>query len=199
MSNTNLSQHESAAQLFLNKNPELVAKYYSPTLLKNLVAAMQSSLPTVVAARLAFDRLVTDGSLQRTDGKTVQHDAHENVERARKNLEKAIADVDAAPLTPGELEHFGSLSQRELSRLYYGPDGDAVCEFAVRYRKAVREFGFVIPLRFGDQAVSDSSESGEIGLTAEQYHAMPSDELKLRLRTPSFKQQVYMLLKSGQI
>jgi hypothetical protein len=151
MSNLNLSQFENAAQRFLKSNPGLVAKYFSPTLLKTLVDAMQSSLPTVVAARLAFDRLVTDGALQRTDGKTVQHDAQENVERARKNLDKVIADVDAAPLTPGELEYFGSLSQRELSKLFYGPDGDAVCEFAVRYRKAVRVFGFVVPPKFGDQ------------------------------------------------
>jgi hypothetical protein len=145
------TQYESAAQLYFKQNPTLVQKYYTTTLLKQVVDAMQSSLPTVVAARLAFDRLVADGALQRADGKTVQHDAQENVERAQKNLDKAIADVDAAPLTPGELEYFGSLSQRELSKLFYGPDGDAVCEFAVRYRKAVREFGFVIPPKFGDQ------------------------------------------------
>lgn len=199
MSNTNVSQFENAAQLFLNKNPELVARYYSPTLLKNLVAAMQSSLPTVVAARLAFERLVTDGSLQRTDGKTIQHDARENVGRAQKNLDKAIADVDATPLTPGELEHFGSLSQRELSRLYYGPDGDAVCEFAVRYQKAVREFGFVIPPRFGDQAISDSSESGEIQLSAAEYFAIPTDVMKVRMRDPKWKAAVYRLIKAGQI
>lgn len=194
--NNFMTQFENAAQLFLNKNPELVAKYFSPTLLKTLVDAMQQSLPTVVAARLAFERLVTDGSLQRTDGKTVQHDAHENVERAEKNLYKAIADVDAAPLTPGELEYFGSLSQRELSKLFYGPDGDAVCEFAVRYRKAVRELGFVVPPKFGDQVVGDD---GEIQLSATEYHAIPNDILKLRMRDPKWKAAVYRLIKAGQI
>lgn len=193
--NNFMTQFESAAQLFLNKNPELVAKYFSPTLLKTLVDAMQSSLPTMTAAKITFDRLVANG-LQRTDGKTVQHDAHENVERAQKNLDKAIADVDATPLTPGELEHFGSLSQRELSRLYYGPDGDAVCEFAVRYRKAVREFGFVVPPKFSDQVVGDD---GEIQLSAAEYHAIPHDVLKVRMRDPKWKAAVYRLIKAGQI
>jgi len=56
MSNTNL-QFENAAQSFLKSNPQLVAKYFSPSLLTTLVDAMQQSLPTVVAARLAFRRL----------------------------------------------------------------------------------------------------------------------------------------------
>ena len=195
MSNINL-QFENAARLFLNKNPGLVAKYFSPTLLKTLADAMQSSLPTVTAAKIAFDRLVANGTLLRTDGKTVQHDAQENVERARQNLDKVIADVDAAPLTPGELEYFGSLGQRELSKLYYGPDGDAVCEFAVRYRKASREFGYVIPGRFGEQAVADA---GQIELTAAEYYAIPSEVLKVRMRDPRWKAAIYRLIKAGQI
>jgi hypothetical protein len=72
MSNTNL-QFENAAQLFLNKYPELVAKYFSSTLLKTLVDAMQSSLPTVTAAKITFDRLVANG-LPRTDGKNDEDD-----------------------------------------------------------------------------------------------------------------------------
>jgi hypothetical protein len=157
---------------------------------------MQSSLPTVVSARLAFDRLVANGTLQRTDGKSDRDDAQANVSRAQKHLDETIAKVDATPLTPSELEYFGSLSQRELSKLFYGPDGDAVCEFAVRYRKAVREFGFVVPPKFGDQAVSDG---GEVQLTAAQYHSIPSAELQRRLRNPKFKMAVYKLLQNGEI
>jgi hypothetical protein len=197
MSNTNL-QFENAAQQFLNKNPELAAKYFSLTLLKTLVAEMQSSLPTLVAARLAFDRLVANGTLQRTDGKSDQDDAQANVSRAQKHLDETIAKVDAAPLTPGELEYFGSLGQRELSKLYYGPDGDAVCDFAVRYRKASREFGYRIPGRFGDQAVA-VADAGDIQLTASEYHAIPSDVLKVRMRDPRWKAAIYRLIKAGQI
>jgi len=88
MSKTNL-QFENAAQQFLNKNPELVAKYYSPSLLKTLVDAMQSSLPTVTTAKITFDRLVADGSLQRTDGKSEEDDLRANVDRAQANLENS--------------------------------------------------------------------------------------------------------------
>jgi hypothetical protein len=194
MSNNTL-EYERAAQLYFKQNPTIVQKYYSPTLLKTLVDAMQQSLPTVVTARLAFDRLVANGTLQRTDGKSDRDDAQTNVSRAQKHLDETVAKVDAAPLTPSELEHFGSLSQRELSKLYYGPDGDAVCEFAVRYRKAVREFGFVVPPKFGDQASVD----GEIQLSAAEYHALPASVLKQRIRDPKWKAAVYRLIKAGQI
>ena len=103
--------------------------------------------------------------------------------------------VDAQPLTRNELEHFSSLSHRELSRLYWGPNGDGMTEFAVRYRKSCKEFGFVVPPKFSDEAQA----SGEIGLTPEQYRAMPSAELKRRLREPRFKLQVWQLIKAGQI
>jgi hypothetical protein len=36
-------QYENAAQSFLKSTPQLVAKYYSPSLLKTLVAAMPSA------------------------------------------------------------------------------------------------------------------------------------------------------------
>jgi hypothetical protein len=144
-------QYESAAQAYLSKNPQLVLKYYNPTLLKTLCDAMQSSLPTTVAAGIAFNRLVADGKIERTDGKSEADDRVEAMAAAQANLDSVIAEVDARPLTKDELDYFGSLGQRELSRLYYGADGDAVCEFAVRYNRACRDFGFVPPPRFSDQ------------------------------------------------
>jgi hypothetical protein len=47
MSNTNTSEYERAAQLFLKQSPELVTKFYLPTLLKTLVDAMRQSRPTI--------------------------------------------------------------------------------------------------------------------------------------------------------
>src|SRR5258706_16277718 len=104
--NNFMTQFENAAQLFLNKNPELVAKYFSSTLLKTLVGAMQQSLPTVVAARLAFDRLVANGTLLRTDGKSDEDDLQQNFDRA-------VQQVQAAPLTADEQSYFGGLSQSD--------------------------------------------------------------------------------------
>jgi hypothetical protein len=106
------------------------------------------SLPSVTAAKIAFDRLVANGVIVRTDGRTDADDRAEAVAAAQANFEKTVAAVDAPPLTRNELEYFGSLGQRELSRLYYGEDGDALCEFAVRYNRASREFGLIIPPRF---------------------------------------------------
>jgi hypothetical protein len=154
MSNLNKAQYEAAATKYFSQDPQgqlNFQKYYSPTLLATVVAEMQSSLPSVVAARLAFQRLVANGQLQRTDGKSEDDDRAEAKAAAQANLDSVVAEIDSAPLSREELNYFGSLNQRELSRLYYGPDGDAVCEFAIRYNRACREFGFVAPPRFSDQ------------------------------------------------
>lgn len=136
------------------------------------------------------------GTLKRTDGRTDEDDRAEAVSAAQTNLDKVLSEVDAEPLTRDELELFGSLSQRELSHRYYGPDGDAICEFAVRYRKASREFGYVIPPKFSGQA---TESTGSLELTATQYHAIPAAELQRKLREPRFKFAVMQLIKTGQI
>ena len=195
MSMISRTRYESAAEQFFRNNPREFEKYFSKNLLQTLVNAMITSLPTVTAARIAFDRLVAEGKLLRTDGKSNRDDQAQAVAAAEANLKNAIAKVDAQPLTRNELEHFSSLSHRELSRLYWGPNGDGMTEFAVRYRKSCKEFGFVVPPKFSDEAQA----SGEIGVTPEQYRAMPSAELKRRLREPRFKLQVMQLIKAGQI
>jgi hypothetical protein len=126
-------------------------KFYSPNLLQQVVDAMSTTLPTITAARITVARLIREGKLVRTDGRTEADDRAEAVAAAQANLEKVISEVDRAPLTPSEIQWFGSLNQRELSRLYYGEDGDGMTEFAVRYNRACREFGFVAPPRFSDQ------------------------------------------------
>jgi hypothetical protein len=84
------TQYESAAQLYFKQNPTLAQKYYTTTLLKQVVDAMQSSLPTVVSARLAFDRLVANG-LPRTDGKSEADDRAEAVAVATANFNAVVA------------------------------------------------------------------------------------------------------------
>jgi transcriptional regulator GlxA family with amidase domain len=148
--------YERAASDYFTKDPQgklEFQKFYSSDLLQQVVDEMQrTTLPTVTAARITVAKLVREGELVRTDGRTEEDDRVQLVAAAQANLDKVVAEIDAEPLTPSELAYFGSLSQRELSRLFYGEDGDAVCEFAVRYRKASREFGFQIPAKFGDQS-----------------------------------------------
>jgi hypothetical protein len=145
------ASYEQAAVQFFKSNTREFERYYSTTLIKQVVEEMLQSLPSQVAARLAFQRLVANGTLPRTDGKDEASDRDEAVAAAQANLDRAIAEVDAAPLTRSELEYFGSLSPHQVSALYYGEDGNAINEFAVRYNRACREFGFVSPPRFTDQ------------------------------------------------
>jgi hypothetical protein len=200
MSSFSRRSYEQAAQQFFQQNPRLFEKYFAPTLLQTLVDGMLSSLPTTTTAKIVFDRLVANGSIPRTDRKTERDDRAEAVAVAQANLDKAVAEVDSKPLSRSELEYFGSLSQRELSRLYYGEDGDAINEFAVRYRKAHREHSFILPPRFSDiKATAASASSEEFELTPAQYHALPAAELQRRLREPRFKLRVMQMMKAGQI
>ena len=187
------TQYEQAAQKFFQQNPQQFERYFSPTLLQTIVGAMQSSLPTVTAAKIAFDRLVTNGTLQRTDGRTYRDDCVEAVAVAEANAEKAAAEVSARPLSKDELELFASLSNRDLADKYWAHDGHN--EFRIRYDRAVREHLFRVPSR--PQALEVQSADAE--LTAEQYYAMPSRELQVKLRSPIFKLRIMQMIKSGAI
>lgn len=193
MSNTNL-QFENAAQSFLKSNPQLVNKYYSVTLLQTLVNAMQSSLPTVTAARICFDRLVANGTLRRTDGKRDEDDLRANVDRAQQNFDRVVQEVQASPLTADEQSYFGSLSQSDLSAKYWHNDG--YNQFRVRYDLAHQQAGFRLPPRPSQGAVSDG---GDYELTPAQYHALPVSVLKQKIREPRFKAAVYRLIAEHKI
>jgi hypothetical protein len=189
------TQYENAARQYLRQNPKDFERYYSPSLLKTLVDAMQSSLPTQIAASIAFDRLVANGQLQRTDGRTAADDRLEAIAAAEANLNAVIGEVDATPLSRAELEYFGSLSQKELREKYW--EDNSINQFAIRYRRANREFMFQIPSR--PVAQQESEQGGEVELTAAQYHAISSIELKRRLQQPNFKAAVERLAERGEI
>jgi len=186
-------QFERAAQRFFQENSKQFEKFYSPRLLQTVVDAMQ--LPSTTAAKIAFDRLVADGTLQRTDGRTERDDARQAVAAAEASLTATVAKVDAPPLTRDELELFGSLSHQDLANRYW--DNDGFNEFRVRYDRAVREFGYRVPAR--PQAAEAQSSVGEVGLTAQQYHAIPARDLQIKLRNPQFKFAVMKLIRTGQI
>jgi hypothetical protein len=140
---------DAAVKFFQTPNGQtLWKKYASKTLVQEVADAMVTSLPTITAASLAFERLVKNGDIERTDGKDEEADRKEAHAAAQKSLADAIAKAEATPLTTSELEYFASLSQFELSKLYWGPDDDGINGFAVRYRKAIAEHGFREPARY---------------------------------------------------
>jgi hypothetical protein len=124
------------------------SRYYSPNLLAAVVKKMGEDklLTTSVSAGIAFSRLVEAGIVERTDGKDDEIDQAEAHAAAKRGLEAAIILGSAAPLTRDEVEYFGSLSQFDLSQLYYADGG--INGFAVRYRKAMAEHGFREPAHF---------------------------------------------------
>lgn len=126
------------------------AKRFQATNLAHLVATEMAkhSLPTVTAAHLTFERMVRAGQIVRTDGKDERDDAKEMVDIAQKKLDATIAKVSAVPLSRAEVEYFASLSQLELSKLYWGPANDGFTDFAARYQKAMAEHGFRGPACF---------------------------------------------------
>jgi hypothetical protein len=193
MSNNTL-EYERAAQLYFKQNPTIVQKYYSLTLLKTLVDAMRPSLPTAVTARLAFDRCVANGTLQRTDGKGDRDDAQASVDRAQQNFDRVVHEVQTAPLTADEQAYFGSLSQSDLSAKYWHNDG--YNQFRVRYDLAHQQAGFRLPPRPSQGAVSDG---GDYELTPAEYHALPASVLKQKIREPRFKAAVYRLIAEHKI
>jgi hypothetical protein len=142
---------EAAVAFFKTTDGQaLWKKYASKTLVQEVADEMANvkTLPTIVAASLAFERLVENGDVERTDGKDEADDNAEFLLAAQKTLADEIAKAAALPLTTGEIEYFASLSQFELSKLYWGADDDAINGFAIRYKKAMAEQGFREPAHY---------------------------------------------------
>jgi hypothetical protein len=145
-------------------------------------------------SQVTIDRALTQLQFARTDGGSVRKDAVDVRRKAQAQFDAACASADALPLTPEELAEFASLSFADLQQKYWAEDADF---FRVRYGKAAKMFGYKIPVR--PQVVEEIDESKEIKLTASEYHKIPADVLKVRLRDPKWKAAVYRLIKSGSI
>ena len=76
-------------------------KYSSKTLVQEVADEMANvkTLPTIVAANLALERLVENGDVERTYGKNVDYDNAEIILAAQKRLGDEIAKAEALPLT----------------------------------------------------------------------------------------------------
>ncbi len=128
------NDHEKYVRIFF-ENPD-VAVYGTEVVIAEIVRVMQGMkmIPSVVSAKIVFDKMNL-------------RDRATEVAKAQAGLNQVLRDVDAPPLTRNEIEYFASLSRSDLANLYWGVDGDAINEFAVRYRRASREHGYVIPPR----------------------------------------------------
>ena len=128
------NDHEKYVRIFF-ENPD-VAVYGTEPVIAAIVEVMQGMrmIPSIVSAKIVFDKMnLRDRAIE--------------VAKAQAGLNQVLRDVDAPPLTRNEIEYFASLSRSDLGNLYWGVDGDAINEFAVRYRRASREQGYVIPPR----------------------------------------------------
>jgi hypothetical protein len=101
-------------------------------------------IPSVVSLKRAIREL----GIKRTDGKTSADDAREARAKAQANFDAVVLEAQRIPLTPEELNQFGSLSARDLSRRFFDENNDY---FRIRYTMACQQFGFRPPLRFADE------------------------------------------------
>lgn len=110
-----------------------------------VVSGMQNTLPTVIAAGITFNRLVADGTIKRTDGRTNLDDANDAVEATKRNFDRVVAEVEAPPLSAKELEVFYSMHPRERALHYWAGDPPGYNSFRIRFDKAIKEHGFEQP------------------------------------------------------
>jgi hypothetical protein len=166
-------------------------KFDSPGNLQRILSFLEEAqwLPSQVTINRAIAHL----QLPRTDGGSARKDANEFKRQAQANFEAACAVADAFPFSPQELREFSALSFADLQRKYWAEDGDF---FRVRYNKAAREFGFVIPPKPAPPVVEDE---GTIRLTAAEYHSMSAQTILQRMRNPKFKLAVMKLVAAREI
>jgi hypothetical protein len=179
-----------AFEAFKARNPLVWSRYETSgaaeLLLTFLVQEQQPA--STITVELGIKALVRKGLLLRIDNKTADDDK-------RQALDQIIARVDGPDLTPTEIEAFSSIHPQKLMELYWQDGG--LNEYAVRYRKAARIFGFRIP---GHPTAKDTVAAGdEVELTAEAYNSMSARDLQVKLRDPRFRAGVYRLLAERKI
>src|SRR6266850_6228419 len=104
------AEYQRAFNTFKQTTPQLWNKYASPAAEETVVEFLvkKQHLPSRVTVRLAIDELLQKGLLSRTDGGSERSDWAAARATAEKNLDQAIRDADAAPLTRAECEEFAS-------------------------------------------------------------------------------------------
>lgn len=136
-----VQQFDSAVQKFLEHNPKYAVRYNSASLAKAISDRMQqTSLPTVIAARIALDALVREGKIVRTDDHDAAWDADQDYKLAEQTLNTLIQQIQSVPPTKDFIEYCASLDPRTLSAMYFNPSDDNV--FRYQYDVLVASYGF---------------------------------------------------------
>jgi hypothetical protein len=117
-------------------------KFNSPANFKAVLELLLAEqwLPSRVTVLRAIRQL----KLHRTDGGSRERDDKKEYEAAAANLEKVLVEAEAPPLSPPELAEFASLRREDLEHRYWD---DFPSIFSVRYAKACKEFGFILPAK----------------------------------------------------
>jgi hypothetical protein len=139
-----LSQFESAIQKFIVSEPRLTARYQSDAMVSTIAKRMlATSLPSTTAASIAFNDLVKEGKLIRTDGKNAADDQAEYQDEVNQLVASCIAKDQEAQLERWEIEWFASMGPREISERFYENGG--LNKFNHRYSMALAQHGFKTP------------------------------------------------------
>jgi hypothetical protein len=102
-----------------------------------------------IPSQVSLNRGIKELGLRRVDGGSIQSDARAAKAAAQAHFDSVVLEAQKSPLEPRELNEFGSLSARELSRRFFDENSDF---FRIRYQKAMAEYGYREPQRFADEA-----------------------------------------------
>jgi hypothetical protein len=146
----------------------------------------------------SLNRAIKELGLRRVDGKTAADDQRELRAAAQASCDSVVDEVRRLPLTPEYFQEIGSLSQLDLSRMYFADDTDGLI-FRIKYDRAVKEFGFRPAQRFA--SITAEKNDGQVfELTPSQYRAIPAQVTTRRyMLEPAFKRSVDGLVRRGLI
>jgi hypothetical protein len=174
------NEYKTALAAYKARDPHRWAKYNNPGnenyLLANLVQFQQPASETTI--EIVIKSLITKGLFFRVDGGNAATDT-------QHYLREMTAKIEAPEITGEEVREFAAIPPRVLAAKYWEADG--VNEFAIRYRKACKVYGFQIP----DKPFS---------LTAEQYYAAsPQERARRCLYDQDYRAAVEELARQGKV
>jgi hypothetical protein len=185
-----IEDYKKSFEKFKIAKPLVWPRYNSPVaedvLLCHLVRGQQP--PGLVTVELGINFLAGQGLLFRTEGGSLKTDT-------QAHLDQIFARLDAPELTKAEIEFFQSLHPRDLEQRYWAEGG--INEFAVRYNKAIKAFGFRQP---GRPASAVDDDQPTLNLSAEEWRKIPASISTRRyMQEPAFKRATDKLIAEGKI
>ena len=150
--------------------------------------------PSDTAVVRAIAELIIEGAIHRTDGGNNESDAA----AAATAKQRRLNQIAAQPLTETDFDTFVRLVPSELGRRYYSEP-----EFAVKYDRACKDWGFRVPpkpLQLKNEVPVESDSSQWRTLDAKTYHSIPTAKtVRLYQTDAGFKRAVDRLIEQGSI